>query len=118
MLLFEKKVWDIVEDKTPHSKSIDEHMMKEQVAMNAAAKKNIKKTIIEWNEKNNEALRIINFTIVEHLQGPILYDKNVKGAWDELQRIHAPRDKQRKYSLLRCLYRLNMQIGTPLRDHE
>ena len=28
------------------------------------------------------------------------------------------RDKQRKYSLLRGLYRLDMKLGTPLRDHE
>ena len=47
MLLFEKKVWDIVEDKTLHSKFIDEYMMKEQITMNAAAKKNLEKIIIK-----------------------------------------------------------------------
>ena len=75
-------------------------------------------TLAEWDEKNDEALRIISFTVVERLQGPILYGKNAKGAWDELQRVHAPRDRQRKYSLLRRLYRLDMQTGTLLRDHE
>ena len=118
MLLFEKKIWDIVENKTPRPKSIDEHMMKEQVAMNTMIKKNIEKIIIEWNEKNDEALHIISFTIIECLQGLILYEKNVKGAWDELQRIHASRYRQRKYSLLRYLYKLDMQIDIPLRDHE
>ena len=76
--------------------------------MNAAAKKNIEKAIAEWDGKNDEALRIISFTVVERLQGPILYGKNVKGAWHELQRVHAPRDRRRKYSLLRRLYRLDM----------
>src|SRR5947207_126705 len=103
MLLSEKKVWDIVEGKNLRPKSIDEHTAEEQAAMNAAAKKNIEKAIAEWDEKNDEALRIISFTVVERLQGPILYGKNAKGAWDELQRVHAPRDRQRKYSLLRRL---------------
>src|SRR5436189_3319213 len=73
MLLSEKKVWDIVEGKTPHPKSIDEHMMEEQATMNMATKKNIEKIIIEWDEKNDEALCIISFTIVERLQDLILY---------------------------------------------
>ena len=93
MLLSEKKVWNIVEDKTPRSKSIDEYTTKEQVIMNATAKQNIEKIIVEWDEKNNEVLHIISFMIVECLQGFILYDKNAKGAWDELQRIHASRDR-------------------------
>src|SRR5216110_3049347 len=82
------------------------------------AEKAIEKTVSEWEERNAEALRIISFTVIDRLQGPILYGKNAKGAWEELQKVHAPRDRQRKYSLLRRLYRLDMQTGTPLRDHE
>src|SRR5438552_608859 len=48
----------------------------------------------------------------------ILYSKNAKGAWEELQKVHAPKDRQWKYSLLRSLYRLDMQTGSSLREHE
>ena len=41
-----------------------------------------------------------------------------KGAWEELQKVLAPKDKQRKYSLQRRLCRLDMQSGFSLRDHE
>ena len=61
MLLAEKKAWDIVDRKSPRSKSFDEHIAKEQAAINATAKKNIEKVIAEWDEKNDEALRIISF---------------------------------------------------------
>src|SRR5204863_4199111 len=37
---------------------------------------------------------------------------------EELQKVHTPKDRQRKYSLLRSLYRLDMQSGSSLRDHE
>ena len=114
----EKKVWGIVEGKVPSPKTVEEYTVEEQAAMNATVKKSIEKTVAEWDEKNDEALRIISFTVIERLQGPIRYGKIAKGAWDELQKVHAPRDKQRKYSLLRRLYRLDMKLGTPLRDHE
>ena len=68
MLLAEKKIWNIVEGKTPHSKSVEEYIEKKQIAMNTMIKKNIEKVIIEWDEKNNETLRIISFTIIKHLQ--------------------------------------------------
>jgi gag-polypeptide of LTR copia-type len=66
----------------------------------------------------NEALRIISFTVSDRLQGPILYGKTARGAWEELQKVHAPKDKQRKYSLLKCLYLLDMKVGSSLIDHE
>ena len=81
-------------------------------------KKNIEKAFDEWDEKNDEALRIISFTAIERLQGPIRYGNSAKGGWDELQKFHAPKGKHRKYSLLRRLYRLDMKPNTLLRDHE
>src|SRR5271170_6823137 len=72
----------------------------------------------EWEEINEEALRIICFTVSDQLQGPIRYGKTAKGAWDELQRMHASNDKQRKFSLLRRLYRLDMSPNGSLTDHE
>src|SRR5271170_4401041 len=72
----------------------------------------------EWEEINEEALRIICFTVSNQLQGPIHYGKTAKGAWDELQCVHASNDKQRKFSLLRRLYRLDMSPNGSLIDHE
>ena len=118
MLLGEKKVWNIVNGKCPRPETFEQYPEEEQTAMTAAAKKGIEKSIADWDEKNDEALRIICFTVIDRLQGPIQYGGTAKGAWDELQKVHAPRDKQRKYSLLRRLYRLDMVPGTALRDHE
>jgi len=64
------------------------------------------------------ALRIISFTVSDRLQAPILYGKTARNAWDELQKVHAPKDRLRMYSLMRRLFRLEMKTGTPLRDHE
>jgi len=118
MLLAEKKVWDIVEGKNKRPKPFEQYTEEEQSSTNATAKKNIEKAIADWDEKNAEALRVISFTVIASLQGPIQYGKSAKGAWDELQQVHAPKDKQRKYSLIRYLYRLHMKVGTPLRDHK
>ena len=41
-----------------------------------------------------------------------------KGAWEELQNVHASMDKQRKFSLLKQLYRLDMVPGSSLIEHE
>ena len=69
-------------------------------------------------EKDQDALRIISFTVSDQLQGPIRYRKMAKYAWDELQQVHAPNDRQRKFSLLRRLYRLDMNPNGSLIDHE
>ena len=72
----------------------------------------------DWDEKNDEALRVISFTVSDRLQGPIHYGVTAQGAWDELRKVHAPNDKQRKYSLIKRLYRLDMHAGSSLIDHE
>src|SRR5271169_2897772 len=79
MLLAEKKAWDIVEGKSLRPKSFEELTDEEQAATTAPAKKNIDKAVSEWEDRNAEALRIISFTVIDRLQGPILYGKSAKG---------------------------------------
>jgi hypothetical protein len=52
------------------------------------------------------------------LQAPIRYGKTSKGAWDELKRVHTSNDLQRKFALIRSLYRLEMTPSSTLIDHE
>jgi hypothetical protein len=103
MLLSEKKVWKVVSGeyiRPVYAETITEEDGTE-VALTTAQKNKLQREIDEWDEKNEEALRIISFTVSDQLQGPIHYGKTAKGAWDELQRVHASNDKQRKFSLLR-----------------
>ena|SRR5436190_7309698 len=80
MLLAEKKVWDIIDGKSPRPKSFEELTDEEKATTNATAKKAIEKAVAEWEEWNAEGLCIISFTVIDWLQGPILHGKNVKGA--------------------------------------
>jgi hypothetical protein len=118
MLLSEKKVWDVVDGKFLRPKAVEEYTAAEQELLKEADKRRIIKEVIEWDEKNEEALRVISFTVSDRLQNPIVYGITAKGAWDELKKVHAPNDKQRKYSLIKRLYRLDMPVGTSLIDHE
>jgi len=104
MLLSEKKVWDVVDGKFLRPKAVEEHTAAEQELLKEADKRKIIKEVMEWDEKNEEALRIICFTVSDRLQTPIIFGITAKGAWDELKKVHAPNDKQRKYSLIKCLY--------------
>src|SRR5579859_3132527 len=120
MLLSEKKVWKVVTGE--HSRPVYLEALEgpdgQEVALTTAQKNKLAKEIDEWDEKNEEALRIICFTVSDQLQGPIHYGKTAKGTWDELQRVHASNDKQRKFSLLRRVYRLDMSPNGSLIDHE
>lgn len=120
MLLSERKVWKVVSGEYPRPIYVEtlEGEDGTEVALSAAQKNKLLKEINEWDEKDEEALRIISFTVSDQLQGPIHYGKTSKGAWDELQRVHASNDKQRKFSLLRRLYRLDMSPNGSLIDHE
>src|SRR5579859_3143629 len=119
MLLSEKKVWKVVNGEITRPPTVEEsHTEEERKTLSAAARNKIQKEIDEWNETDEEALRIITFTVSDPLQGPIRYGKTAKGAWDELQKVHAPNDKQCKFSLLRRLYRLDMSANRSLIDHE
>ena len=105
MLLSKKKVWKIVnsENTSPIFSEIRENEDGTEVTFTAQQKKLLQKEIDEWDDKNEEALRIISFTVSDQLQGPIHYGQTAKGAWDELQRMHASNNKQCKFSLLRRL---------------
>ena len=118
MLLSEKKVWDIVNGKSPRPTEVEDYPAEEQETLKDTDKRKIYKEILDWDEKNEEALRIISFTVIDRLQGPIHYGVTAQGAWDELRKVHAPNDKQRKYSLIKRLYRLDMPAGSSLVDHE
>ena len=59
-------------------------MSDEKVELTEAQWRKIQKDIDEWDEKNEEAMRIISFIVSDQLQGPIYYVKSAKGAWDEL----------------------------------
>ena len=83
MLLSEKKVWDVVNGKVLRPKAVEEHTAAEQELLKEADKKRILKETLEWDEKNEEALRVISFTVIDRLQNPIRNGVTAKGAWDE-----------------------------------
>ena len=120
MLLSEKKIWSAVTRDTPQR--LDDFLSSltsEQLAsVTDKQKKEMQKDYNSWSEKNEEALRVISFTVSDRLQAAIIYGRTAKGAWDELQKVHTPKDKQRKYSLLKRLYRLDVSAGSSLLDHE
>jgi hypothetical protein len=122
MLLSEKKVWKVVSGeltRPPTITEIEAEMTAEELTkLSTAECKRAQKEVDKWDEKDEEALRVISFTVSDLLQGPIRYGKTSKGAWEELQRVHAPNDRQRKFSLLRRLYRLDMSSNSSLIDHE
>ena len=122
MLLYEKKVWKVVTGQLPRSKTIKEHEAEleetSEARLTNAGRRKIQKDIDEWDERNEETLWIISFTVSAQLQGPIRYGKTAKGAWDKLVQVHALNDRQRKFSLLRRLYRLDMSANSSLLEHE
>jgi gag-polypeptide of LTR copia-type/Zinc knuckle len=119
LLLSENKVWDVVAGKsTARPKDPADLPEEERSAMTASAVKAAEKAVAEWDDKDETARRIISFTVLDRLQGPIYYGKTAKGAWEELQRVHAPKDMQRKYSLMRRLFNLGTQNWSSIRDLE
>ena len=112
MLLSEKKVWSVITEDRPIP--LEELPTEEMQALTAGERRDRPAEVEKWRPKNEEALRIISFTVCDRLQGPIIYSKTAKSAWEELQKIHAPKDKQLKFSLLKRLYRLDMRAGSTL----
>src|SRR6204780_5123069 len=122
MLLSEKKVWKVVNGEHACPKTAAEYEAElaedEKTKLTDAARKKIQKEYDEWAEKDEEDLRIISFTVSDQLQGPIHYGKTAKGVQNELQSVHAPNHKQRKFSLMKRLYRLDMNPNSSLIEHE
>ena|SRR5216117_507058 len=71
MLLSEKKVWDVVNGKITRPQAVEDYPAEEQATLRDTDKRRILKEITEWDEKNEEALRVISFTVIDRLQGPI-----------------------------------------------
>jgi len=105
LLLQEQDLWEYIDGSKPTLKR------------DAAGKVDDAK-LKAWIKKDQAALHIITFTTIERLQTPIQLASSAAAAWKELRRAHAPVNKQRKHSLLRRLYRLDMTAGTSLSDHE
>ena len=65
MLLSEKKVWKVVngEHTRPNYVETLEGPDGQEVTLTTAQKNKLQKEIDEWDEKNEEALRIISFTV-------------------------------------------------------
>src|ERR1700689_4002816 len=116
MLLSEKKVWKVVNGKHACPKTAAEYEAKlaedEKTKLTDAARKKVQKEYDEWAEKDEEAVHIISFTVSDQLQGPIHYGKTAKGAWDKLQRVHTPNNKQRKFLLMKRLFCLDMNLNS------
>ena len=109
LLLQEQEVWDVVNGTSP-----DPRFGKNEVGI---AK--LPEGMVEaWEKENQKALRIISFMVIERLQGPVWLGTSAKGAWDELEKVHASKNKQRKFNLLRWLFRLDMAPGSSLMNHE
>ena len=120
MLLQEKRVWKVVNGDEPRPKLIEQAQaeLPADKELSDAQRKKILKELEDWTEKDQDALRIICFTVSDQLQGPIRYRKTAKYTWDELQQVHAPNDRQRKFSLLKLLYCLDMNPNGSLIHHE
>jgi len=113
LLLEEYEVWDVVDgtEKCPTPAAM--------VDTDAEDSEEHKKAELEWTKKNRLALRIISFSVIERLQGPIrMQGRTAKDAWEVLERVHASKNKQRKLNLLRSLFMLTMAPGSSLNDHE
>ena len=109
LLLQEQEVWDVVNGTSP-----DPRFGKNEVGI----AKLPEGTVEAWEKENQKALRIISFTVIERLQGPVWLGTSAKGVWDELEKVHALKNKQCKFNLLRRLFRLDMAPGSSLMNHE
>jgi len=120
MLLAERKVWKVVTGEHLCPKTVKEHEaeLDEDEKLTDAGRKKLQKEVDKWDERDKEALRIICFTVSDQLLGSVRSGKTAKGTWNELRQVHAPNDKQRKFSLLRRLYRLDMTANSSLIEHE
>lgn len=110
LLMEERDVWEVVHGTFPRPVST--------TATDGTVTPANAALLESWNKKNSEAVRIISFTVSQELQGPIRMIKVAKEAWEELQKVYASKDKQRKYNLLRKLYRIDMIPGSSLAEHE
>jgi hypothetical protein len=115
LLLEEREVWNVVDGTEERPVLPLSTSTTIQVAQGAVGRQ---ADVDAWIKKDKEAIRIMYFTTSERQQGPIRAAKSAKAAWEELEKIHASKDKQRKFSLMRQLYRIDMLSGSSLMEHE
>ena len=80
ILLSEKKVWNIINGDYPRPRELEDHTDEEITKLSTVAKKKIETDIEECDESNEDALRIICFTVSDELQAPVRSRKTAKGA--------------------------------------
>ena len=89
ILLSEKKIWKIVEDKVSRSKSIEEYIEEKQVAMNTTGKKNLEKIVVEWDEK-----------MMKHFASSVSRSSNVsKAPYDMIKSSKMPGTNYKRLTL-------------------
>src|SRR5579859_1185589 len=81
MLLFEKKVWKVVNGE--HTRPIYSEMTTDtegkEIPLSTTQINKLQKEIDAWDEKDEEALHIITFTVSDQLQGPSSMARPQKG---------------------------------------
>src|SRR5947207_1247534 len=104
-LLEEHEVWDVVtgQVKRPVKEEGQEPLVED---------------VLAWEKSDRKARRIIGFTVIDELQGPVREAESAKEAWDELEKLHAPNDRQRQFALARQLHFCKMSPIMGLKDHE
>jgi gag-polypeptide of LTR copia-type len=104
-LLEEHEVWDVVtaQVKRPVKEDGQEPLVED---------------VLAWEKSDRKARRIIGFTVIDELQGPVREAESAKEAWDELEKLHAPNDRQRQFALARQLHSCKMSSIMVLKDHE
>ena len=121
MLLDERKLWKVVTGEHPRPKTVAEHeaeLAEDEAKPTDTGRKKIQKEVDEWDERDKEARRVICLSVSDQLLGSVHFTKTAKEAWNVLREIHASNDKQRKFSLMRQLYRLDMPANSSLIEHE
>jgi gag-polypeptide of LTR copia-type len=124
LLLKEYKVWDVVTGQI--KRPVKEEGQPEPLMEN----------VLAWEEKDEKALAIIGFSVIDEPQRPVRQAKSAKEAWDELEKVHAPNEKAwdefeklhtpndrqrqfaRQFALSRQLHSCKMSSNTALKDHE
>src|SRR5271168_1423837 len=86
-LLEENKVWGYVAGTIVKPKAADESSKAEDIADSV-------RRIDEWIENDKAAWRIIGYTVSGGLLGTVRRVTSSKEAWDGLEKLHAPNDKQ------------------------
>ena len=84
LLLQEREIWTAVDGSNAQPKST--------MKPNGWVVQPEASDVQSWDKKNQEAFRIISFTVIEWLQGPIQMGTTGKGSWDQLQNVHISMD--------------------------